>query len=215
MRGAERNHWTAVGPKARPGFQARQAGSNCHSRPPLVDDLTSIMAAHTCAARASTAAVRTWRTGAAFERLHGRCSQRLSVSHGFAVPIRSRPISNVSDGGRAPDGGDDGKGREGIKNDGMRPLSSRFTKRSGNRMAGNEDRMPMLTLEHFLLRDKCVKLWRDFLRASRNIPNPVARRETVDWLRNEHFEGPSGLRQQADIVSSHIDERMGGCCANC
>lgn len=64
---------------------------------------------------------------------------------------------------------------------------------------------PDFTLEHFLLRDKCVKLWRDFLRASRNIPNPEARRETIDWLRDEHFEGPSGLRNVSSVVS---DENM-------
>lgn len=70
-----------------------------------------------------------------------------------------------------------------------KPLSSRFQK-------GNS-----LTLEHFLLRDKCIKLWRDFIRASRNIPNPIARRETVDWLRDEHFEGAYGLRNETDVVS--------------
>lgn len=61
--------------------------------------------------------------------------------------------------------------------------------------------MNELSLEHFLLRDKCVKLWRDFIRASRNIPNPIARRETVDWLRDEHFEGAYGLRNETDVVS--------------
>ncbi|PWN31811.1 uncharacterized protein FA14DRAFT_93275 [Meira miltonrushii] len=69
-----------------------------------------------------------------------------------------------------------------------KPLSSRFQK-------GNS-----LTLEHFLLHEKCMKLWRDFLRASRNIPNPIARRETVDWLRDEHFEGAYGLRNETDVT---------------
>ncbi|PWN92344.1 hypothetical protein FA10DRAFT_259545 [Acaromyces ingoldii] len=57
-----------------------------------------------------------------------------------------------------------------------------------------------VTLEHFLLRSKASKLWRDFLRASRNIPNPQARRETIDWLRDEHFEGRSGLRSEMDVT---------------
>ena len=62
----------------------------------------------------------------------------------------------------------------------------------------------MLSLEHFLLRSKSIKLYRDFLRASRNIPNPSARRETVDWLRDEHFEGPNGLKAESDIVSRSV-----------
>lgn len=76
----------------------------------------------------------------------------------------------------------------------IKPLSSRFEKSKSS-----------LTLEHFLLRDKCVKLWRDFIRASRNIPNPIARRETVDWLRDEHFEGTFGLRNETDVVSVWFD----------
>lgn len=75
----------------------------------------------------------------------------------------------------------------------FKPLSSRFGK--------SKNGMNELSLEHFLLRDKCVKLWRDFIRASRNIPNPIARRETVDWLRDEHFEGAYGLRNETDVVS--------------
>lgn len=64
-----------------------------------------------------------------------------------------------------------------------------------------------VTLEHFLLAGKSLKLYRDFLRATRNIPNPSARRETIDWLRDEHFEGPSGLRQENDIVRTLLIER--------
>ncbi|UZJ54901.1 hypothetical protein CBS101457_004221 [Exobasidium rhododendri] len=58
---------------------------------------------------------------------------------------------------------------------------------------------PKLTFEHFVLRDKSIKLFRDFLRATRNISNPSARRETVDWLRDEHFEGSTGLKSEYDI----------------
>lgn len=57
-----------------------------------------------------------------------------------------------------------------------------------------------LTLEHFVLRSKSIKLFRDFLRATRNIPNPEARRQTVDWLRDEHFEGRTGLKYEYDLV---------------
>lgn len=59
-----------------------------------------------------------------------------------------------------------------------------------------------LTLEYFVLRSKSIKLYRDFIRATRNIPNPDARRETVSWLRDEHFEGPSGLKAEFDLVSA-------------
>lgn len=63
-----------------------------------------------------------------------------------------------------------------------------------------------LTLEHFVLRSKSIKLYRDFIRATRNIPNPDARRETVSWLRDEHFEGPSGLKAEFDLVSVLVEE---------
>jgi hypothetical protein len=66
-----------------------------------------------------------------------------------------------------------------------------------------------LTLEHFVLRSKSIKLYRDFLRASRNIPNPDARRETVTWLRDEHFEGPSGLKAEFELVGSQRKDKGG------
>lgn len=92
---------------------------------------------------------------------------------------------------------DDGQGVK--KKVTMKPLSSRFKEQRNAKSNGKN--VNFLTLEHFLLRDKCIKLWRDFIRASRNIPNPIARRETVDWLRDEHFEGAFGLRNEKDVVS--------------
>ena len=76
-----------------------------------------------------------------------------------------------------------------------------------SRLGGQGDGGGMLSLEHFLLRSKSIKLYRDFLRASRNIPNPSARRETVDWLRDEHFEGPNGLKAESDIVRCCVQRK--------
>ncbi|PWN51700.1 hypothetical protein IE53DRAFT_385949 [Violaceomyces palustris] len=42
-----------------------------------------------------------------------------------------------------------------------------------------------LTLEHFLLRTRVLSLYRSFVRASREIPNPQARWETIEWFRSD------------------------------
>ncbi|PWN38938.1 hypothetical protein IE81DRAFT_63561 [Ceraceosorus guamensis] len=41
------------------------------------------------------------------------------------------------------------------------------------------------TLEHFLMQNRFAALYRSFIRATRNIPNPDARREMIDWIRGD------------------------------
>lgn len=43
----------------------------------------------------------------------------------------------------------------------------------------------MLTLQHFILQKRVLNLYRQVLRASRSIPDPHARAETVAWFRSE------------------------------
>ncbi|GJJ13783.1 hypothetical protein Clacol_008040 [Clathrus columnatus] len=43
----------------------------------------------------------------------------------------------------------------------------------------------MLTLEHFVLKARGLNLYRAAIRASRAIPDPVARKETISWIRAE------------------------------
>ncbi|KAG5726108.1 hypothetical protein E4T56_gene1301 [Termitomyces sp. T112] len=42
-----------------------------------------------------------------------------------------------------------------------------------------------LTLKHFILKQKVLNFYRHVIRASRVIPNPVTRRETIVWIRGE------------------------------
>ena len=42
------------------------------------------------------------------------------------------------------------------------------------------------------MRNRGISLYRSFLRATRNIPNPQARFETVQWLRDD-FERARGV----------------------
>ncbi|KAF9511714.1 hypothetical protein BS47DRAFT_1248546, partial [Hydnum rufescens UP504] len=43
----------------------------------------------------------------------------------------------------------------------------------------------MLTLQHFLVRPKVLGLYRSAIRASKYIPDPHSRRETIAWIRSE------------------------------
>ncbi|KAF8898563.1 hypothetical protein BD779DRAFT_1431724 [Infundibulicybe gibba] len=42
-----------------------------------------------------------------------------------------------------------------------------------------------LSLKHFILKQQVFDLYRYAIRASRVIPNPLARRETIAWIRGE------------------------------
>ncbi|KAN0128359.1 LYR motif-containing protein 2 [Lactarius tabidus] len=43
----------------------------------------------------------------------------------------------------------------------------------------------MLTLRHFIQRQRVLNLYRRAIRASRAIPDPAARKETITWIRAE------------------------------
>ncbi|KDR85158.1 hypothetical protein GALMADRAFT_52844 [Galerina marginata CBS 339.88] len=55
------------------------------------------------------------------------------------------------------------------------------------------------TLKHFILRQQVLNLYRDAVRASRVIPDPVTRKETVAWIRGE-FE------RNRDLTDVHLIE---------
>ncbi|KAF9478037.1 hypothetical protein BDN70DRAFT_72185 [Pholiota conissans] len=48
------------------------------------------------------------------------------------------------------------------------------------------------TLKHFILRQQALHLYRGAVRASKAIPDPVTRKETIAWIRDE-FERNSHL----------------------
>ncbi|KAF8167940.1 hypothetical protein B0H34DRAFT_792608 [Crassisporium funariophilum] len=45
--------------------------------------------------------------------------------------------------------------------------------------------VPALTLRHFILKQQVISLYRHAVRASKGIPDPVTRKETVAWIRSE------------------------------
>ncbi|KAA1468671.1 hypothetical protein DENSPDRAFT_483632 [Dentipellis sp. KUC8613] len=45
--------------------------------------------------------------------------------------------------------------------------------------------MHMPTLKHFILKHRALTLYRSAIRASRAIPDPVSRKETIAWVRSE------------------------------
>lgn len=55
-----------------------------------------------------------------------------------------------------------------------------------------------LSLKHFILRSQAVSLYRKFVRESRGIGNPQARRETLHWIRDE-FDATRGMTDQEQI----------------
>jgi len=62
-------------------------------------------------------------------------------------------------------------------------------------------RKPALALHHFILRAQVLSFYRSVLRATRFIPDPVARRETTKWMRDEiernrHLEDKDQIKEQ-------------------
>ncbi|KAI0348621.1 hypothetical protein BDW22DRAFT_1320339 [Trametopsis cervina] len=56
--------------------------------------------------------------------------------------------------------------------------------------------MNELTLKHFILKQRVFDLYRYAIRASRGIPDPISRKETVAWIRveferNRYIHDPS------------------------
>ncbi|KZT06878.1 uncharacterized protein LAESUDRAFT_652446 [Laetiporus sulphureus 93-53] len=45
--------------------------------------------------------------------------------------------------------------------------------------------MQQLTLKHFVLQQRVLNLYRQVIRGSRSIPDPIARKETIAWIRAE------------------------------
>ncbi|KAK7694556.1 hypothetical protein QCA50_001742 [Cerrena zonata] len=45
--------------------------------------------------------------------------------------------------------------------------------------------MPQLTLKHFILQQEVLNLYRRAIRATRGIPDPISRKETIHWIRSE------------------------------
>ncbi|EPQ31393.1 uncharacterized protein PFL1_00728 [Pseudozyma flocculosa PF-1] len=60
-----------------------------------------------------------------------------------------------------------------------------------------------LTLEHFVLRSKALGLYRDFLRATRDIPNPEARWETIQFFRSDfdRYKHEDNLDRIRDLLT--------------
>ncbi|CAO1622495.1 unnamed protein product [Parajaminaea phylloscopi] len=56
------------------------------------------------------------------------------------------------------------------------------------RLDTKSDSSPGLGLQHFVYRSQTLALYRSYLRATRPIPNPDARRETVEHLRHDVFD---------------------------
>ncbi|KAJ7785997.1 hypothetical protein B0H16DRAFT_13545 [Mycena metata] len=56
----------------------------------------------------------------------------------------------------------------------------------------------VLTLRHFILKQQVFNLYRYAIRSSRAIPDPLARRETIKWIRAE-FERNRDLTDLALI----------------
>lgn len=68
-----------------------------------------------------------------------------------------------------------------------------------------------LTLKHFIARQRVVDLYRSAIRASRVIPDPVARKETLSWIRvdfdrNKHLTDIEVIEDKISVVRKEIRE---------
>lgn len=66
---------------------------------------------------------------------------------------------------------------------------------SSRRARTMDSKGPALTLKHFMFRTEALKLYRSYLRATRSIPNPIARWETIDFFR----QGFESTRFETDL----------------
>ncbi|SNX82202.1 uncharacterized protein MEPE_00908 [Melanopsichium pennsylvanicum] len=59
-----------------------------------------------------------------------------------------------------------------------------------------------LTLEHFLMRSRTLSLYRNYLRATRDIPNPLARWETIQFFRDDfqRYRNETDLGKIKDLL---------------
>ncbi|KAH9968904.1 hypothetical protein BC827DRAFT_1121360 [Russula dissimulans] len=62
--------------------------------------------------------------------------------------------------------------------------------------------MPQLSLKHFILRQRVLSFYRTAIRASRVIPDPATRKETISWVRAE-FERNKDILD-ADLIEAKL-----------
>lgn len=74
--------------------------------------------------------------------------------------------------------------------------------RSFSRAARADLKSGQLTLEHFLMRGRTLSLYRKYLRATRDIPNPSARWETIQFFRDDvhRFLHETDLERIKDLL---------------
>ena len=51
--------------------------------------------------------------------------------------------------------------------------------------ASGSSKKVVLTLKEFMLRQEVIKLYRDFFRTIKQLPDPVQRKEVADWVRSD------------------------------
>ncbi|KAF5311759.1 hypothetical protein D9619_003015 [Psilocybe cf. subviscida] len=69
------------------------------------------------------------------------------------------------------------------------------------------------TLKHFILRQQVLDLYRYAVRASRAIPDPVTRRETIAWIRaeferNKHLTDVERIEAQIKITRRELKSTL-------
>ncbi|EST10214.1 Complex 1 LYR protein [Kalmanozyma brasiliensis GHG001] len=71
-----------------------------------------------------------------------------------------------------------------------------------SRTARADLKSSQLTLEHFLMRSRTLSLYRKYLRATRDIPNPLARWETIQFFRDDvhRFRHETDLERIRDLL---------------
>ncbi|KAF8559240.1 hypothetical protein OG21DRAFT_1480628 [Imleria badia] len=67
----------------------------------------------------------------------------------------------------------------------------------------------MLSLRHFILQQRVLSLYRVAIRASRSIPDPRTRAETLGWFRaeierNKHLSDTVAIENQLNIANREI-----------
>ncbi|PFH54631.1 hypothetical protein AMATHDRAFT_134280 [Amanita thiersii Skay4041] len=67
------------------------------------------------------------------------------------------------------------------------------------------------SLKHFILNQQAIRLYRRALRASRVIPDPVARKETIAWFRVEfnktrHLTEPALIEDRFRTIRRELNQ---------
>ncbi|KAJ9479846.1 hypothetical protein PHBOTO_003359 [Pseudozyma hubeiensis] len=71
-----------------------------------------------------------------------------------------------------------------------------------SRAARADLKSSQLTLEHFLMRSRTLSLYRKYVRATRDIPYPSARWETIEFFRDDvhRFRHETDLERIKDLL---------------